>query len=86
MSYSLSVTCRTPDGGSWTLYVIDDHLQNAAITEAQFSTKDSHLTTTLKGSFNSDTAVAGTWSYYHFNPNNLATCTGSGTWTGSPTR
>lgn len=84
MTYSLSVTCRTPDGASWTFYVIDDHLQNASIAASQFSTKDTHLTTTVKGTFSSTTAVAGTWSYYHFNPSNLATCKGAGNWMGSP--
>jgi hypothetical protein len=84
MTYSLSVSCHTPEGATWTFYVIDDHLQDAPITDDQFSTKDTHSTTSVKGTFSSSAAASGTWSYYHFNPTNNATCSGSGTWTGVP--
>jgi len=84
MVHDLSVVCTLPEGGSWTYYAIGSHLVNAAISDDRFSTRNSNATTTVTGLFGSPGAASGTWSHYHFNSSNLATCRGSGTWTGWP--
>ena len=75
----LSAYCHG-SGQNWSMYV-ELVLPMATISNQQFYTSDGD--TQVRGTFTTPTTVEGTWSYYYVFPYPPATCSGSGTWTGS---